>query len=96
MVTQSKIENPKLPLLKPESGTPNLPSFTVLGVRVDAVQIPDVIELMAAMGHAARAEYEAKYTAERNYQMLMEIYQRVLGARGSVLGAGGSGGSGTQ
>jgi glycosyltransferase involved in cell wall biosynthesis len=38
---------------------------------------------MAAMGRAARAEYEAKYTAERNYQMLMEIYQRVLGARGS-------------
>jgi len=39
-------------------------------------------EEMAAMGRAARAEYEAKYTAERNYQMLMEIYQRVLGARG--------------
>ena len=28
------------------------------------------------MGRAARAEYEAKYTADRNYQMLMEIYQR--------------------
>jgi len=42
-----------------------------------------------AMGRAARAEYEAKYTAERNYQMLMEIYQRVLGARGWVLGARG-------
>lgn len=38
---------------------------------------------MAAMGRAARAEYEANYTAERNYKMLMEIYQRVLGARGS-------------
>jgi len=38
-------------------------------------------EEMAAMGRAARAEYEAKYTAERNYPMLMEIYQRVLGAR---------------
>jgi glycosyltransferase involved in cell wall biosynthesis len=37
---------------------------------------------MQAMGRAARAEYEFKYTAERNYQMLMEIYQRVLGARG--------------
>jgi glycosyltransferase involved in cell wall biosynthesis len=37
---------------------------------------------MQAMGHAARAEYEAKYTAERNYQMLMEIYQRVPGTRG--------------
>lgn len=29
---------------------------------------------MAAMGRAARAQYEAKYTAERNYQLLMEIY----------------------
>jgi UDP-N-acetyl-D-mannosaminuronic acid transferase (WecB/TagA/CpsF family) len=38
-------------------------------------------EEMAAMGHAARPEYEAKYTPERNYEMLMEIYQRVLGAR---------------
>jgi glycosyltransferase involved in cell wall biosynthesis len=36
-------------------------------------------EEMAAMGHAARAEYEAKYTAERNYKMLMEIYGKVLG-----------------
>ena len=26
------------------------------------------------MGRAARAEYEAKYTAERNYEMLMQIY----------------------
>ena len=30
------------------------------------------------MGRAARAEYEAKYTAERNYQILMEIYERVI------------------
>ena len=30
------------------------------------------------MGRAARAEYEAKYTAERNYQLLMSIYQRVI------------------
>jgi len=36
-------------------------------------------EEMAAMGRAARTEYEAKYTADRNYQMLMEIYQKVLG-----------------
>ena len=35
-------------------------------------------EEMAAMGRAARAEYEAKYTAERNYPMLMEIYQRAI------------------
>ncbi|HWP83576.1 MAG TPA: glycosyltransferase family 4 protein [Terriglobia bacterium] len=32
---------------------------------------------MAEMGRAARAEYEAKYTAARNYQMLMEIYRGV-------------------
>jgi len=31
---------------------------------------------MAAMGRAARAEYEAKYTPERNYEMLMQIYER--------------------
>jgi glycosyltransferase involved in cell wall biosynthesis len=35
-------------------------------------------EEMAAMGRAARAEFEAKYTAERNYEMLMEIYEHVL------------------
>ncbi len=33
---------------------------------------------MAALGREARREYEAKYTAERNYEMLMAIYQRVL------------------
>jgi hypothetical protein len=33
---------------------------------------------MAATGRAARAEYEAKYTAERNYQMLMGIYQNFI------------------
>lgn len=31
---------------------------------------------MAEMGKEARREYEAKYTAERNYEMLMEIYER--------------------
>ena len=36
---------------------------------------------MEAMGRAARAEYESKYTAERNYPMLIEIYRQVLGAR---------------
>jgi glycosyltransferase involved in cell wall biosynthesis len=29
---------------------------------------------METMGRAARAQYQAKYTAERNYAMLMEIY----------------------
>ena len=31
---------------------------------------------MGEMGHEARREYEAKYTAERNYEILMNIYQR--------------------
>lgn len=31
-----------------------------------------------ATGREARAEYEAKYTADCNYQMLMEIYQRAM------------------
>jgi glycosyltransferase involved in cell wall biosynthesis len=30
------------------------------------------------MGREARAEFEAKYTAERNYKMLMEIYETAL------------------
>ncbi|GBD39721.1 Alpha-D-kanosaminyltransferase [bacterium HR37] len=30
------------------------------------------------MGREARREYEAKYTAERNYEMLMEIYGKVV------------------
>jgi len=34
------------------------------------------VKQMEAMGRAARAEYQAKYTAERNYQLLMEIYSR--------------------
>ena len=33
------------------------------------------------MRRAARAEYEAKYTAEANYRQLMAIYQRALEAR---------------
>lgn len=33
---------------------------------------------MRRMGEAARREYEAKYTAERNYDMLMEIYQQAI------------------
>jgi hypothetical protein len=32
---------------------------------------------MQTMGRAARAEYEAKYTPEINYEMLMEIYKSV-------------------
>ena len=37
---------------------------------------------MAEMGRAARAEYEAKYTAEKNYACLMDIYQRAITQHG--------------
>lgn len=33
---------------------------------------------MAEMGRNARREYKAKYTADRNYEMLMDIYQRTI------------------
>jgi len=33
---------------------------------------------MQEMGRGARTEYEAKYTPERNYPMLMDIYQRAV------------------
>jgi glycosyltransferase involved in cell wall biosynthesis len=33
---------------------------------------------MAEMGRNARREYEEKYTADKNYDMLMEIYQRAI------------------
>ncbi|HVB54807.1 MAG TPA: glycosyltransferase [Candidatus Acidoferrales bacterium] len=34
-----------------------------------------------SMSRDARTEYEAKYTPERNYQLLMRIHERVLAAR---------------
>jgi glycosyltransferase involved in cell wall biosynthesis len=40
------------------------------------------VEEMAGMGRVARAEYEAKYTAERNYTLLMEVYQQTLASHG--------------
>ena len=33
---------------------------------------------MAEMGKTARRQYEDKYTAENNYQMLMDIYRRTI------------------
>jgi glycosyltransferase involved in cell wall biosynthesis len=33
---------------------------------------------MSEMGRAARREYERRYTAERNYSLLMEIYEKAL------------------
>jgi len=38
-------------------------------------------ESMRAMGKAARKEYETRYTAESNYPLLMDIYQRTIAAR---------------
>ena len=35
-------------------------------------------EQMQSMGKEARQEFEAKYTAEKNYPLLMEIYQRAI------------------
>lgn len=35
-------------------------------------------EKVIEMGKNARAEFEAKYTAERNYEILMGIYQKVM------------------
>jgi glycosyltransferase involved in cell wall biosynthesis len=35
---------------------------------------------MARMGHAARAEYEANYTPERNHEMLVNIYEDAITA----------------
>jgi glycosyltransferase involved in cell wall biosynthesis len=37
-------------------------------------------EQMDAMGCAARSEYEAHYTPEKNYAMLMEIYSEAIEA----------------
>ncbi|HXR32523.1 MAG TPA: WecB/TagA/CpsF family glycosyltransferase [Verrucomicrobiae bacterium] len=38
-------------------------------------------EELLRMGRAARREYEAKYTPERNYRMLMDIYSRAIASR---------------
>jgi glycosyltransferase involved in cell wall biosynthesis len=35
---------------------------------------------METMGRAARAEYEARYTAERNYHLLIEVYRQTRNA----------------
>lgn len=35
-------------------------------------------EEIAEMSRAARAEYEAKYTPSKNYEMLMEIYGKAM------------------
>jgi len=37
--------------------------------------------LLAEMGKNARADFEDKYTADKNYAMLMDIYQKAIEAR---------------
>ena len=39
---------------------------------------------MARMRREARSEYVSKYTPEQNYRMLMEMYERILCAKGSL------------
>lgn len=39
-------------------------------------------ETLAAMGEAARREFEEKYTAEANYEMLMEVYEGAILRKG--------------
>ena len=38
---------------------------------------------MDIMGHNARNEYEAKYTPDQNYRMLMDIYRQAIRSRGA-------------
>lgn len=42
-------------------------------------------DAMLEMGRAARAEYLARYTSQRNYQMLMQIYEEAITGRQEVL-----------
>jgi len=42
-----------------------------------------ILRNSSRLGERARCEYEAKYTAARNYAQLMEIYERAIAvARG--------------
>jgi glycosyltransferase involved in cell wall biosynthesis len=43
-------------------------------------------EEMAQMGRNARREYEQKYTAERNYQMLVKIYEQAIELKKAEIG----------
>jgi glycosyltransferase involved in cell wall biosynthesis len=42
-------------------------------------------QALAVMGKNARKAFEEKYTAERNYEVLMEIYRRARAHRGCAL-----------
>ena len=48
-------------------------------------------EEMALMGQEARKEYATKYTPERNYEMLIDIYQRTLAGAGIAIPDGDPG-----
>lgn len=48
-------------------------------------------EKLREMGSAARAEYLAKYTAERNYPVLMDIYRRAIDQKQSSAKMGANG-----
>ena len=41
-------------------------------------------DAIAEMGRKARAVYEARYTADRNYVMLMAIYEDAMRARAAA------------
>jgi glycosyltransferase involved in cell wall biosynthesis len=47
-------------------------------------------EHLQSMGKNARAKFEANFTANKNYTRLMEIYERVISARGYAINPRGS------
>jgi glycosyltransferase involved in cell wall biosynthesis len=42
-------------------------------------------EEMQVMGEAARREFEAKYTARKNYSQLMALYERLVAGQAAAL-----------
>lgn len=78
-----------VPVIAPRIGVPGeIVTDGVTGLLFDAGDASDLAAKvrwawdhpaeMARMGLNARSEYEAKYTAEKNYEMLMNIYARVI------------------
>ncbi len=57
--------------------------FVDLAAKVDWAWTHE--QLVEAMGRAARAEYEAKYSAAENYRMLMKAYDFALAGRENFL-----------
>ncbi len=47
-------------------------------------------EAMVVMGRHARRAYEERFTAKRNYQLLMEIYRSVIEGKAQTVGHLGS------